>query len=191
GYDIHVGETTQLQGAVIASDANAEKNRLDTGRLLVSDIKNKSEIKSQATSLSASYTSTKWDNPRGPKTPDDQRKWAHSETGGTLPIALKESDHSSTRSAISEGTITVRDPAGINDLVGLNRDTANANQRLDRPDEKAMHERIDLIQSSAQLASSAINTVSMATSAAAKKSMREAMKSQNTEHLAAAKAADR
>ncbi|WP_199522649.1 hemagglutinin repeat-containing protein, partial [Pseudomonas protegens] len=189
GYDIHVGETTQLQGAVIASDANAEKNRLDTGRLLVSDIKNKSEIKSQAASLSASYTSTKWDNPRGPKTPDDQRKWAHSETGGTLPIALKESDHSSTRSAISEGTITVRDPAGINDLVGLNRDTANANQRLDRPDEKAMHERIDLIQSSAQLASSAINTVAKAKADAANKAKREAEKSQNSEQIAAANAA--
>ncbi|MGC5700174.1 hemagglutinin repeat-containing protein [Pseudomonas sp. NFXW11] len=189
GYDIHVGETTQLQGAVIASDANAEKNRLDTGRLLVSDIKNKSEIKSQAASLSASYTSTKLDNPRGPETPDDQRKWAHSETGGTLPIALKESDHSSTRSAISEGTITVRDPAGINDLVGLNRDTANANQRLDRPDEKAMQERIDLIQSSVQLASSAINTVAKAKADVANKAKREAEKSQNPEQIAAANAA--
>ncbi|MDS9876015.1 hemagglutinin repeat-containing protein [Pseudomonas protegens] len=189
GYDIHVGETTQLQGAVIASNANAEQNRLDTGRLLVSDIKNKSEIKSQAASLSASYTSTKWDNPRGPVTPDDQRKWAHSETEGTLPIALKESDHSSTRSAISEGTITVRDPAGANDLVGLNRDTANANQRLDRPDEKAMQERIDLIQSSAQLASSVINTVAKAKADAANKAKREAEKSQNPEQIAAANAA--
>nr|WP_306108701.1 hemagglutinin repeat-containing protein [Pseudomonas sp. Fl4BN1] len=188
GYDIHIGETTQLQGAVIASNANAEQNRLDTGRLLVSDIKNKSEIKSQSASLSASYTSTKWDKPGG-LTPDDQRKWAHSEIGGTLPIALKESDHSSTRSAISEGTITVRDPAGANDLVGLNRDTANANQRLDRPDERAMQERIDLIQSSAQLASSVINTVAKAKADAANKAKREAEKSQNPEQIAAANAA--
>ena len=34
---------------------------------------------------------------------------------------------------------------------GLNRDTANANQRLDKPDEKAMQERMDLIKSSMEL----------------------------------------
>ncbi|WP_273863719.1 hemagglutinin repeat-containing protein, partial [Pseudomonas sp. B3G-3] len=63
GYDIYVGANTQLQGAVIASEASADKNHLDTGRLIVSDIKNTSDIKSQSASLSASYTSTKWDKP--------------------------------------------------------------------------------------------------------------------------------
>ncbi|WP_232539756.1 hemagglutinin repeat-containing protein [Pseudomonas chlororaphis] len=174
GYDIYVGANTQLQGAVIASEASADKNHLDTGRLIVSDIKNTSDIKSQSASLSASYTSTKWDKPGQPVTPDSERKWAHSETGGTLPLALKESDHSSTRSAISEGTITVRDPAGAKDLVGLNRDTANANERIDRPDEKAMQERIDLIQSSVQLASSAIETVAKAKTAAANEQAKKA-----------------
>lgn len=43
GYDIHVGGAARLDGAVIASDATAEKNRLDTDRLNVSDIKNKSQ----------------------------------------------------------------------------------------------------------------------------------------------------
>ncbi|CAI8775854.1 hypothetical protein EMIT0324P_10497 [Pseudomonas chlororaphis] len=147
---------------MIASEASADENHLDTGRLIVSDIKNTSEIKSQSASLSASYTSTKWDKPGQPVTPDSERKWAHSETGGTLPLALKESDHSSTRSAVSEGTITIRDPAGSQDLVGLNRDTSNANQHLDRPDEKKMQERMDLIQSSAQLASTTINLIAKA-----------------------------
>lgn len=71
-------------------------------------------------------------------------------------------------------TITVRNPDGANDLAGLNRDTANANQHLDRPDEKAMQERIDLIQSSAQLSSSVINTVAKAKADAAAKLANEA-----------------
>ncbi|WDG79714.1 hemagglutinin repeat-containing protein [Pseudomonas chlororaphis] len=174
GYDIYVGANTQLQGAVIASEASADKNHLDTGRLIVSDIKNTSEIKSQSASLSASYTSTKWDKPGQPVTPDSERKWAHSEMGGTLPLALKESDHSSTRSAVSEGTITIRDPAGSQDLVGLNRDTSNANQHLDRPDEKKMQERMDLIQSSAQLASTTINLIAKAKADSAKELLSKA-----------------
>ncbi|WP_428554872.1 hemagglutinin repeat-containing protein [Pseudomonas edaphica] len=174
GYDINVGKNTTLEGAVIASEASADKNRLSTERLLVSDIKNKSDIKSQAASLSLSYTSTKGDKPGGPKTPDDQRQWAHTDTGGTMPLMLKESDSSKTRSAVSPGTIVVRDAAGANDLVGLSRDTANANKHLDRPDEKAMQERIDLIQSSAQLSSSVISMVGKAKADEANKLRKQA-----------------
>ena len=162
GYDINVGQTTTLQGAVIASDATADKNHLSTDRLLVSDIKNKSEITSQAGSLSYSGAM------------EGDGVDARSGAGGAMPVLLKDSDKSKTQSAISEGTITVRNPDGANDLVGLNRDTANANQHLDRPDEKAMQERIDLIQSSAQLSSSVINTVAKAKADAATKLAREA-----------------
>ncbi|WP_339437484.1 hemagglutinin repeat-containing protein [Pseudomonas sp. EL_65y_Pfl1_R32] len=152
GYDINVGKTTTLRGAVIASEASADKNRLSTDRLIVSDIKNVSEIKSQSASISVSTSSGGGTSP-----------------GGAIPIALKDKDHSYTRSAVSEGTIVVRNAEGANDLVGLNRDTANANQKLDRPDEKAMQERIDLIQSSAQLASGVISAVGKAKADEAKK----------------------
>ncbi|NVZ52349.1 hemagglutinin repeat-containing protein [Pseudomonas sp. B6002] len=145
GYDINVGKTTTLQGAVIASEASADKNRLSTDRLIVSDIKNVSEIKSQSAGISVSSSSA-----------------GGASMGGSIPLALKDEERSHTRSAVSEGTIVVRNPEGANDLVGLNRDTANANQKLDRPDEKAMQERIDLIQSSAQLASGVISAVGKA-----------------------------
>ncbi|MDD2029508.1 two-partner secretion domain-containing protein [Pseudomonas sp. 39167] len=153
GYDIDVGKTTTLQGAVIASEASADKNRLSTDRLIVSDIKNTSEIKSQSAGIAISGST-------GGGSPS---------MGGSIPVALKDKDHSYTRSAVSEGTIVVRNPEGANDLVGLNRDTANANQKLDRPDEEAMQERIDLIQSSAQLASGIISTVAKAKADEAKK----------------------
>ncbi|WP_371913938.1 hemagglutinin repeat-containing protein, partial [Pseudomonas sp. 35 E 8] len=137
GYDINVGKTTTLQGAVIASEASADKNRLSTDRLLVSDIKNKSDIKSQSAGVSVSGS---YGGGVGTLKP-----------GPLYGMALNDSDHSYTRSAVSEGTIIVRNPAGASDLVGLNRDTANANQRLDKPDEKAMQERMDLVKSSMEL----------------------------------------
>ncbi|WP_421356758.1 hypothetical protein, partial [Pseudocitrobacter faecalis] len=43
GYDITVGNHTQLDGAVIASTAAADKNSLDTGTLGFSDIGNKAD----------------------------------------------------------------------------------------------------------------------------------------------------
>ena len=137
GYTIDVAKNTTLQGAVIASHATADKNLLLTDRLLVSDIKNKSEIKSQSAGVSVSGS---YSGGASTLTP-----------GALYGMALNDSDHSYTRSAVSEGTIVVRNPEGAGDLVGLNRDTANANQRLDKPDEKAMRERMDLIKSSMEL----------------------------------------
>ncbi len=137
GYTIDVAKNTTLQGAVIASEATADKNLLLTDRLLVSDIKNKSEIESKSAGFSVSGS---YGGGVGTLKP-----------GAPYGMALDDSDHSHTRSAVSEGTILVRNPEGANDLVGLNRDTANANQRLDKPDEKAMQERMDLIKSSMEL----------------------------------------
>ncbi|WLH14025.1 hemagglutinin repeat-containing protein [Pseudomonas hefeiensis] len=162
GYDINVGKNTTLQGAVIASEASVDKNHLSTGRLLVSDIKNKSDIKSQAAGLSYSGATAGFDD-------------ARSGVGGSIPLMLKESDSSKTRSAVSLGTIVVRDAAGANDLEGLSRDTANANAHLDRPDEKAMQERIDLIQSSAQLSGTVISMVGKAKADAANKQAKAAV----------------
>lgn len=137
GYTIDVAKNTTLQGAVIASEAIADRNLLLTDRLLVSDIKNKSEIESKSAGVSVSGS---YSGGVGTLTP-----------GALYGMALNDSDHSYTRSAVSEGAILVRNPEGANDLVGLNRDTANANQRLDKPDEKAMQERMDLVKSSMEL----------------------------------------
>ena len=47
GYDVKVGKHTQLDGAVIASTAPADKNRLDTGTLGFSDIHNQADFKAE------------------------------------------------------------------------------------------------------------------------------------------------
>jgi filamentous hemagglutinin len=138
GYTVDVGKTTTLEGGVIASDASANKNLLITDRLIARDIKNVSEIEAQSAgiSISGSYGGA----------------GASASVGGLYGIALSESDKSHTRSAVSEGTIIVRNPEGAQDTVGLNRDTKNANELLDKPDEEAMNERIELVKSSVELA---------------------------------------
>ncbi len=157
GYDITVGQNTTLQGAVIASDATPDKNLLSTDRLFVSDIKNTSDISAQSAGISVSY---------GGK--------SGTSIGGSVPLALEDSDQSKTRSAVSEGTIIVRNAAGVNDLVGLNRDTAHANEALDKPDQQAIQERIDLIQSTVSLSRNIIGKVANAQQQAAADKMKSA-----------------
>jgi filamentous hemagglutinin len=148
GYTVDVGKTTTLEGGVIASDASADKNTLITDRLIARDIKNVSEIKAQSAgiSISGSYGGA----------------GASASVGGLYGIALSESDKSHTRSAVSEGTIIVRNPEGAKDVVALNRDTANANEKLDKPDEKAMNDRIELVKSSVELVKGVGDAISAA-----------------------------
>ncbi|EPT9751693.1 hemolysin, partial [Yersinia enterocolitica] len=54
GFDITVGEHTQLDGAVIASTATADKNTLDTGTLGFSNIGNKADFKVEHQSVGIS-----------------------------------------------------------------------------------------------------------------------------------------
>nr|WP_225920141.1 hemagglutinin repeat-containing protein [Pseudomonas vanderleydeniana] len=173
GYNINVGNNTTLEGAVIASDASVDKNLIVTDRLIVSDIKNKSEIDSHSTSvaLSGSYGSVKGFD-------------GGISTG--MPLALGESNSSKTRSAVSEGTIIVRDAAGAYDLVGLNRDTAHANEPLDKPDEKALQERIELLKSSIGLTKDIVGKVAEQAEKQAKNLLDDAKNTKGKEDIAAA-----
>ena len=59
GFNITVGNHTQLEGAVVASTAPAAKNNLDTGTLGFSDIRNTADFKTEhsGASISGGYTS--------------------------------------------------------------------------------------------------------------------------------------
>lgn len=179
GYNVNVDGTTRLDGSVIASEATADKNRLSTDRLEHSDIRNRSEIKSQSASVSVSYSS-------GGMTKGGDTILADSGVGGGLPLALSESDKSWTRSAVSEGTIIVRNPEGAQDLVGLSRDTANANQGLDRPNEKAMRTRMELIQSTVALGQSVVSVIAQSKQKDADEKIARAKQTQSKEDYEAA-----
>jgi hypothetical protein len=54
GFDVTVGNHTQLDGAVIASTATADKNSLDTGTLGFSDLQNEADYKVSHAGISLS-----------------------------------------------------------------------------------------------------------------------------------------
>jgi filamentous hemagglutinin len=56
GFDITVKGNTDLKGALIASDADADRNTLNTGTLSFSDLKNHSDYTATSTGISAGVT---------------------------------------------------------------------------------------------------------------------------------------
>ncbi|ATM85663.1 hemagglutinin repeat-containing protein [Yersinia frederiksenii] len=117
GFDITVGEHTQLDGAVIASTADKSKNSLDTGTLGFSNIENKADFKAehQGGSLSTG----------GPVGSD-----LLSNLGSVVLSGLGNDGHAdgTTQAAIADGTITIRDTDKQQQNVDdLSRDTDNAN----------------------------------------------------------------
>ncbi|ALX93080.1 filamentous hemagglutinin [Serratia fonticola] len=117
GYDVKVQEHTQLDGAVIASTADKEKNRLDTGTLGWSDIHNQADYSAEHSGGSLSTG--------GPVGKDLLTNMA----GGMLSGA-NNSGHAdgTTKAGVSEGTLIVRDKdKQQQDVAELNRDTDHAN----------------------------------------------------------------
>ncbi|MEQ4532053.1 MAG: hemagglutinin repeat-containing protein, partial [Mixta sp.] len=86
GFDITTGNHTQLDGAVIASTAQASKNRLDTGTLGFSDIGNAADYKVSHSGISAGLSS-------GGPLSDQLLSNALSNTAGTLLAGLGGKGH--------------------------------------------------------------------------------------------------
>lgn len=147
GFDINVGKNTDLKGAVISSTATPDKNKLDTGTLTYSDIQNKAEYSSSSTGVGYSWSgplkNDKGEVIKDPKTgkPVDNPKNGFS-YNPSIPVS--GSDSSTTKSAVSPGTIIVRDNPN-QDLSGLSRDTTDALNKLDKIfDKKTVEERQEL-----------------------------------------------
>ncbi|HHG9866467.1 TPA: hemagglutinin repeat-containing protein, partial [Proteus mirabilis] len=98
GFDITVGKHTQLDGAVIASEGNAEKNRLDTGTLGFKNIENKAEYRVEHQGGSLSTGGGVGGN-------------LISNMGSALAMGgnKKESSHNTTHAAVSDGKWIIRD----------------------------------------------------------------------------------
>ncbi|ELY4520986.1 hemagglutinin repeat-containing protein [Cronobacter muytjensii] len=120
GFDITVGNHTQLNGAVIGSTATADKNRLETGTLGFTDIHNKADYKVEHQGAGFSSGGSIAGN-------------IISNVANTALAGLGSSGHAegTTQSAVSEGTITIRDKANQQqNLADLSRDTAHANDSI-------------------------------------------------------------
>ncbi|HAW2428735.1 TPA: hypothetical protein JLP66_004717, partial [Escherichia coli] len=139
GFDVTTGQHTQLNGAVIASTATADKNRLDTGTLGFSDIDNRADFKTEHQSTGLSTGGSVAGNFLG-------------NMANNLLVGANHEGHadSTTQSAVSAGNITIRDTQSQKqDVAGLNRDAAHANQTLspifDREKEQQRLQQAQLI----------------------------------------------
>ena len=141
GMDAHIHNHTQLNGAIIESDAEASKNRFKTKSLTHTDIENKSEIKTESASMGAGT---------GGINPMQAISSTLSLLGNT-----NESARSTTQSAISSNIqIDTETPEN---LTALSRDTKNANQRVEKQDLQKVQERQEMAKVIGDITNNAIS----------------------------------
>ncbi|EKT3500116.1 hemagglutinin repeat-containing protein, partial [Escherichia coli] len=137
GFDVTTGQHTQLNGAVIASTATADKNRLDTGTLGFRDIENRADYKVEHQSVGISTGGSIGGQFAG-------------NMANNLLVGANHEGHadSTTQSAVSAGNITIRDTKSQKqDVADLNRDAAHANQTLSPIfDREKEHQRLQQAQ---------------------------------------------
>ena len=141
GMDANIQNHTQLNGAIIESDAEASKNRFKTKSISTTDIENRSEIKTESASISAGS---------GGVNPMQALSSALSLLGNS-----HESEHSQTKSAVSSNiNIDTETPEN---LTALSRDTKNANQRVEKQDLQNVQERQEMAKVIGDISNNAIN----------------------------------
>ena len=91
GFDIGVGKNTDLKGVIISSAAEAEKNKLSTGKLTFEDIENKADYKADNNGISVSEV-------------DGAYKYSSSKD-----MTASGKAESTTKATVSEGAIEIRD----------------------------------------------------------------------------------
>ncbi|WP_367908743.1 hemagglutinin repeat-containing protein [Enterobacter cloacae] len=139
GFDVTVGNHTQLDGGVIASTATADKNRLDTGTLGFSNIHNQADFKTehQGAGISSGGSIGK-------------------QFAGNMANALLagggNSGHAegTTQAAVSEGTLIIRNKENQKqDVADLSRDAEHANGSIspifDKEKEQQRLQEVQLI----------------------------------------------
>lgn len=139
GFQVNVNGNTDLKGAIIASTDKAiqdNKNSLTTNTLTTSNIENKAEYKASSTSLGVGYGSVGKNQQGGASAGGDRVPGTTLPSlngfSATAPVAMKASgDASSTTvSAVSGGSVTIKDNAAQQAITGNDATTTIAT--LDR-----------------------------------------------------------
>ena len=129
GYDIQVKNNTRLKGAIIDSQAPAEKNKLTTGTLTWENIDNKAEYKTKASGITVSTNAVSKLNPLG--------------LGYVPTIPVKGKAGSVTYAAIADSIITTTKEKTDKEI---SHDTANALNTLSEIfDKKKIEEKQEYV----------------------------------------------
>ncbi|MGC0929765.1 hemagglutinin repeat-containing protein [Pantoea agglomerans] len=175
GYDIYVGNHTQLNGAVIASTAQSANNALSTGTLGWSDIDNHASYKASSSSISM-----------GGGNEDNKM------SGGAIPTSANTHGSASgtTRSAVADGTIKVRNgQAQTQNVADLSRDTDNANGHIDKIfDKDKVARKLEFAQGIQELGQRVAGDVSSYKMQAAEDETRERLLKANPQYASYSKA---
>jgi filamentous hemagglutinin len=148
GFAVTTGNHTQLDGAVIASTASADKNSLDTGTLGFSNLHNESQTSGNGYTVALSGSA-------GGSGNGENRNLAPAIGTGQA----EESHTGTTSSAVSGGSIVIRNPAGQKqDIADLSRDTADAHHGVDvNGDVQKVRDNLAVQSEGAALATSALD----------------------------------
>lgn len=136
GFQIQAGGNTHLKGAVIHSDAPAEKNRLETGTLSWEDVKNRAAYEGSQIGMGMGVEMKKITDIK--ITPLNSQ----------FSPEVKDEKYSKTKSGIAPGTILLKDSAKSKGLIDLNRNLENTAARLEKIFDK---EKIQEKQETAQV----------------------------------------
>ena len=129
GYDIQVKNNPRLKGAVIDSQAPAEKNKLTTGTLTWENIDNKAEYKTKASGITVSTNAVSKLNPLG--------------LGYVPTVPVKGKAGSTTYAAIADSIITTTKEKTDKEI---SHDTANALNTLSEIfDKKKIEEKQEYV----------------------------------------------
>lgn len=140
GFDIYVEKNTDLKGGVIASKASPDKNKLSTGTLSFSDLKNEADY--SAKSIGAAYH--KYGNYDNMSEDEQDKVYNTKGLAPNLSMPVKGDASSTTKAAIAPGTIDIRENP-TQDISALSRDTANSLNELGKIfDKKTIEEQQEL-----------------------------------------------
>ena len=151
GFQIQAGSHTHLKGAVIHSDAPAEKNRLETGTLSWEDVENRASYKADGQGVAFSATTRTGQ--------EDRRKLNERGFYPEVVSTVKGRAESTTKAGISAGSVIIREgEKQVQPVKQLNRDTKNSLQKLATIfDKEKVQEKQELVNELSKVGNRAIH----------------------------------